>query len=310
MMSEIAIQANKLCKHFADTIAVDQLDLMVPTGSIFGLLGTNGAGKTSFIRMLMGHLHPTAGELRVLDTEPRSADEALRQRIAYVSENMSLPGHMTPEMAIAFNAATYPGWDASLADKLLGDLGLKGAGPFKALSKGQKRKTCILLAICQNADLLIMDEPAAGLDVLARREFLDQVLDMACKPGRTVFISSHLLSDLERVVDRLAIIHQGRALLTGSLDELKAGVRKIHLRLALSEEQVRECFDLVRIEHPGPAETLATVTDFTEAKMSQLRARHAQAQDAKIIALNLEDIFVELVGPGSTQDNAIQESQS
>ena len=309
-MSETAIQANKLCKHFAATRAIDQLDLAVPTGSIFGLLGINGAGKTSLVRMAMGHLHPTAGGLEVLDTEPRSASEAVRRRIAYVSENMSLPGHMTPEEAIAFNAAVYPQWDAPLADRLLRDFALRGAGRFYALSKGQKRKICILLAICQNADLLIMDEPAAGLDVLARREFLDQVLDTACKPGRTVFISSHLLSDLERVVDRLTIIHQGRALLTGSLEELKAGVRKIHMHTALSEEQVREIFELVRFEHPGPTETLVTVTDFTEDKMSQLRAHHAQAQDASVIALNLEDIFVELVGHNPTQEKQEQESQS
>jgi ABC-2 type transport system ATP-binding protein len=308
-MSEIAIQAEKLCKRFTDAVAVDQLDLTVPTGSIFGLLGSNGAGKTSLIRMAMGHLHPTAGELMVLGTEPRSTSEAVRQRIAYVSENMSLPGHMTPEMAIAFNASVYPQWDAPLADTLLQDFGLKGVGPFNALSKGQKRKICILLAICQNADLLIMDEPAAGLDVLARRDFLDQVLDIACKPGRTVFISSHLLSDLERVVDRLAIIHQGHALLTGSLEDLKAGVRKIHLRMALSEDQVRDSFELVRIEHPGPTETLITVSDFSEDKMSHLRACHAQAQDANVIALNLEDIFVELVGRCPAQEKIIQESQ-
>jgi len=310
MMSETAIQTNKLCKHFADTRAIDQLDLVVPSGSIFGLLGINGAGKTSLIRMAMGHLHPTAGGIRVLDTEPRSASEAVRRHIAYVSENMSLPGHMTPEKAIAFNASVYPQWDGPLADTLLQDFGLKGAGRFNALSKGQKRKICILLAICQNADLLIMDEPAAGLDVLARREFLDQVLDIACKPGRTVFISSHLLSDLERVVDRLAIIHQGRALLTGSLEDLKAGVRKIHLRMALAEEQIREVFDLAHIEHPNPNETLVTVTDFTDDKMAQLRARHAQAQDAHIIALNLEDIFVELVGHNPMQEKAKQESPS
>lgn len=309
-MSETAIQAQKLCKHYGDTRAIDQLDLAVPTGSIFGLLGINGAGKTTFIRMAMGHLHPTAGDLCVLDAEPRSANEALRQRIAYVSENMSLPGHMTPEKAIAFNAAIYPEWDASLAERLLQDFGLKGAGPFRALSKGQQRKICILLAICQNADLLIMDEPAAGLDVLARRDFLDQVLEIACKPGRTVLMSSHLLSDLERVVDRLAIIHQGRPLLAGSLEDLKAGVRKLHLGVALSEEQLCEVFNPVHIEHPSPAETLVTVTDFTEDKLSQFVVRHPQAQDAHTIALNLEDIFVELVGPSSAPEKAMQESQS
>lgn len=213
-MSKPAIQANRLLKQFDNTIAIDQLDLTIPTGSIYGLLGTNGAGKTTFIRMTMGHLHLTAGDLKVLEQEPCHFSETLRKRIAYVSENMQLPGHMTPEKAVAFGASVYTTqWDAPLADTLLKDFDLAGKGPFKTLSKGQKRKTCILLAICQNADLLVMDEPAAGLDVVSRREFLDQVLEIACRPGRTVLISSHLLSDLERVVDRLAMILQATTIL-------------------------------------------------------------------------------------------------
>jgi ABC-2 type transport system ATP-binding protein len=309
-MSETAIQAQQLTKYFPGKQAIDRLDLTVPTDSVFGLLGVNGAGKTTLIRMIMGHLHPTAGELTVLGTDPRAHPEAQRRRLAYVSENMELPSHMKPEQAVVFNASAYAQWDTQLAKTLLRDFDLRGAGPFKSLSKGQKRKLCILLAICQNADLLVMDEPAAGLDVVARREFLDQVLDIACQPGRTVLLSSHLLSDLERVVDRLAIIHQGRALLTGSLEDLKAGVRKIHLHTALPEDALRETFDLVRFEQPSPAETVAVVTDFTAEKMSQLAAHHAQAQEAHVVALNLEDIFVELVGRGSTPENLIQESQS
>jgi len=295
-MSEPALEADKLTKRFGNTAAVDQLDLTVPTGSIFGLLGVNGAGKTTLIRMAMGHLHPTAGRLTVLGAEPRNCTDAVRTRIAYVSENMNLPAHMTPEKAARFNASVYKQWDSKLADKLLDDFALRGAGPFKTLSKGQKRKVCILLAICQNPDLLIMDEPAAGLDVVARRDFLDQVLDMACKPGRTVLVSSHLLSDLERVVDRLTIIDKGKALLTGDLDDLKEGIRKIHLPAALSEQHLREYFQLIRFEQPTPAETLATVTDFTQEKLARLAASHPQAKDARIIPLNLEDIFVELVG--------------
>jgi ABC-2 type transport system ATP-binding protein len=309
-MSKIAIQANQLVKQFASTVAVDHLDLTIPTGALFGLLGINGAGKTTFMRMVMGHLHATDGELSVLNTRPTGFSEADRARIAYVSENMNLPGHMTPEKAVTFNASIYSQWDGALADKLLDDFDLRAKGPFKTLSKGQKRKICILLAICQNADLLVMDEPAAGLDVVSRREFLDQMLEIACKPGRTILISSHLLSDLERVVDSLAIIHQGRNLVTGNLEDLKAGVRKIHLPTALSEVQLQEMFDLARFEHPTPDETLATVTNFTEDRMAQLKAHHAQAHDAHVIALNLEDIFVELVGPSSTQEKTSQESQS
>ncbi len=155
-----------------------------------------------------------------------------------------------------------------------------------------------------------MDEPAAGLDVVSRREFLDQILEIACKPGRTILISSHLLSDLERVVDRLAIIHRGRTLVTDNLEDLKAGVRKIHWPTALSESQLGETFELARFEHPTPDETLATVTNFSQDKMSQLVARHAEARDANIFALNLEDMFVELVGQKSMQANTKQESLS
>ena len=308
MMSESAIQASELRKCFGKTVAVDALDLTVPTGAVFGLLGPNGAGKTTFIRMVMGHLHRTAGDLKTLDTEPCKAGEAIRRRIAYVSENMNLPGHMTPEKAAAFCASIYAQWDHALADKLLGDADLRKKGPFKTLSKGQKRKICILLAICQNADLLVMDEPAAGLDVVSRREFLDQILDVACQPGRTVLISSHLLSDLERIVDRLAIVHQGRALITGDLEDLKAGIRKLHLPAALSRDQLEAVFELARFDHPGPNETLATVTNFTPERMSRLAARHIETQDADIVALNLEDIFVELVGRQPAHTHINQES--
>lgn len=309
-MSKTAIQANRLVKQFASTNAVDHLDLTIPTGALFGLLGINGAGKTTFMRMVMGHLHPSGGDLTVLGADPHLSSEATRARVAYVSENMNLPGHMTSEKAVAFNASIYAQWDTTLADRLLDDFDLRSKGPFKTLSKGQKRKICILLAICQNADLLVMDEPAAGLDVVSRREFLDQMLEIACRPGRTILISSHLLSDLERVVDSLAIIHQGRNLVTGDLEDLKAGVRKIHLRTALSEVQLQETFELARFERPAPDETLVTVTNFTEDRMSQLKSRHAEAHDAHVIALNLEDIFVELVGPSSIQETTSQESQS
>lgn len=156
-MSHAAIETRALVKNFGNKAAVDNLDLTVPTGSVFGFLGANGAGKTTTIRMLMGHLHPTSGEAITLGADPWSHDEPTRRRVAYVSENMALPGWMTPERAIRFCAAQYPDWDGALAETLLGDLELRDAGPFRALSKGQKRRLCILLALAQNADLLVMD---------------------------------------------------------------------------------------------------------------------------------------------------------
>ena len=306
-MSESAVQINQLSKRFGRNKVLKPLDLTVPIGSIFGLVGMNGAGKTTLIRMIMGHLHPSGGNITVLGQGPWYCPESVRSRIAYVSENMNLPRYMTPEKAVALGAKIYSQWDAPLAERLLDDFDLRGKGAFKTLSKGQKRKVCILLAICQNADLLVMDEPASGLDVVARREFLDQVLETACRPGRTVLLSSHLLSDLERVIDRLAMIHQGRLVMTGDLESLKSSVRKIHFQAKVTEEELQDLFHVVRVEPSQADETLVTVTDFTQEKMDRLIACSPQAQNADVMALNLEDIFVELAGSKSTVNPMPQE---
>jgi ABC-2 type transport system ATP-binding protein len=295
-MSDYAIQTENLTKRFGARTAVDALSLSVSRGGVCGFLGVNGAGKTTVIRMLMGHLHPTAGVVRTLGADPWRHDPETRARIAYVSEEMRLPAWMSPVKAAAFNADLYPRWDAGLARALLDEFKLRDAGPFARLSKGQQRKTCILLALCQGAELVIMDEPAAGLDVVARHDFLNRVLDIACDGHRTVFISSHLLSDLERIVDSLAILDQGRAMLTGRLEDLKSGVRKLHLPVALTRQDLAACFDVVKHERPGPDETVATVADFSDEKLERLIATHPGIRTTRTFALNLEDIFVELVG--------------
>lgn len=306
-MSESAIQTNQLSKRFGGNEVLKPLDLSVPTGSIFGLVGMNGAGKTTLIRMIMGHLHPSGGNLTVLGQGPWHCPESVRSRIAYVSENMNLPRYMTPEKTVALGAKMYPQWDMSLAERLLNDFDLRSKGAFKILSKGQKRKVCILLAICQNADLLVMDEPASGLDVVTRREFLDQVLEVACRPGRTILLSSHLLSDLERVIDRLAMIHQGHLVMNGDLESLQSSIRKIHFSAKVTEEELQDLFDVVRVEHSQSGETLVTVNNFTQEKMDRLVARSPQTQNADVMALNLEDIFVELAGSQSTVNPMHQE---
>ena len=220
-MTAHAIEIHDVTRLFGAAKAVDGLSLSVPEGAVFGLLGPNGAGKTSTIRMLMGHLRPSSGAVQTLGQDPWQHTEATRRRIAYVSENMELPGWMTPDAAMRFCRRLYPTWDQALAETLRDGFQLKRSQRFSELSKGQKRSLCILLALGQNADLLVLDEPAAGLDVLARRDFLDRILDVACAGGRTVVLSSHILSDLERVVDRVAILSHGTLKLEGELEDLK-----------------------------------------------------------------------------------------
>ena len=294
-MIDYAIQTVKLSKQFGDIVSVDALDLQVPEGSVLGFVGVNGAGKTTTLRMLMGHLHPSSGTMTVLGGDPREHGESIKQQVAYVSENMCLPGWMTPEQAIRFNAGLFRDWNGSLAEELLGEFELRGAGAFGRLSKGQKRKICILLAICQNAKLLIMDELASGLDVMARRSFLERVLEIVCNDNRTVFLSSHLLSDLERIVDRISIIDSGRGIWNGYMDDLKTGVRKIHIADSGIEQMIAERFTILRHERIDEHETAITVLDYDEAGFSVFCREHECSEKARVFGLNLEDIFVEMI---------------
>lgn len=224
------IEFQDVCRSFGSgadrTLAVDRLSFSVPQGSVFGLLGANGAGKTTSIRMMLGHLRPDSGTVRILGHDPMEQDESLRRRVAYISENMQLPAWMTIPTAARFCERIYPDWKGKLVETLAERFKLSLKKRYDEFSKGQRRAMCILLCLCQNADLLILDEPASGLDTIARRDFLANMLEFVCDGERTVLFSSHILGDIERVVDRVAMMKDGRLLLTGALDELKEDVRK------------------------------------------------------------------------------------
>ncbi len=309
-MTDYAIQTEKLSKHFDGNVAVDALDLQIPEGSVLGFVGVNGAGKTTTLRMLMGHLHPSSGTMTVLGGDPRGHSELIKQKVAYVSENMCLPGWMTPEQAIRFNAGLFGNWNGSLAEELLDEFELRGAGAFGRLSKGQKRKICILLAICQDAKLLMMDEPASGLDVMARRSFLERVLEIVCNDNRTVFLSSHLLSDLERIVDRIFIIDEGRGIWNGYMDDLKAGIRKIHIIDSAIEQMIAERFTILRQQRIDEHETAITVFDYDEAGFSAFCREHERSGKVRVFGLNLEDIFVEMIKGNKEIQNKREEAIS
>ena len=296
-MNENVIQANNLTKVFEHEKAVDSLNLTVPRGSVFGFLGVNGAGKTTTVRMIVGHLHPTEGEVMLLGKNPWKHSEADRYSVAYVSDNMHLPGWMTPEDAMRLNASLYPKWDDALARWLLNGLDLHPSKKYQALSRGEKRRLCLLLAICQNADVLIFDEPASGLDVVARHKFLELILEQVYDGKRTVFLSSHLLSDLERIIDRLAILHHGRVHLSGALDDLKTEVRQIYLPETVLRESLDSHFKVMQyesLEH----QTVAIVRDFDEDRFRALCQQHGCGDTAQVHGFNLEDLFVKLVGEG------------
>jgi ABC-2 type transport system ATP-binding protein len=203
------------------TLAVDDLSFSVPTGSVFGLLGANGAGKTTSIRMMVAHLRPDSGTVRVLGESPTNFNEAQRSRVAYISENMQLPHWMTIPVAAKYCAKIYPNWNADLVGELANRFKLSLTKRYDEFSKGQRRAMCIVLALAQNAEILILDEPASGLDTLARRDFLSNMLEFVCDGNRTVLFSSHILGDIERIVDQVAIMVAGKLVVCGELDKLK-----------------------------------------------------------------------------------------
>lgn len=291
-----------VCRCFGNgrerTLAVDHLSLSVPKGSVYGLLGANGAGKTTSIRMMLSHLKPDSGDIRVLDEDPATYTEATRQRIAYISENMQIPRWMSIEDAIGFTRPLYPNWNDALCQELLKRFDLKPSKRYEESSKGQKRAICIIIAMSQNPDVLIMDEPASGLDTLARRHFLSEILKITCDENKTVLFSSHILGDIERTVDRVAILTRGRMILEGELDTLKENVRKITIRGERSadwnEITPANLFQTLRIitERDGVE---WVVTDFAEEKLQQLRSALPEDARLDVDGFNLEELFMESI---------------
>ena len=204
------IRLNRLSCSFRNQEALRDLSLSIPQGTIFGLVGLNGAGKTTLIRFLIGALKAQAGCVQVLGQDPTQATEKLLQRIGYVPEEDMLPRWMKVGEYLDFLKTFYPNWDASLCQRMLDRFGLAKSKKIADLSKGGRARVALLSAIAHRPELLILDEPSYGLDPIARQEILETVIQAASEEGRTVFFSSHLLDEVSRICEQVALIHQGR----------------------------------------------------------------------------------------------------
>ena len=226
-MSDLAIWTENLIKVYPEVRALDGLSLNVPRGVAYGYLGRNGSGKTSTIRVLLGLARATAGRGELLGLPIGRDQLAILERTAYVSENKALYGKLTPRELMRFTRGFYPKWsDATVAKYArLFDVPMDRA--FSKLSQGNRTKVCLLLALAQGADLLILDEPATGLDPVAVDEFLRVLVQDVVGEGRTVLISSHQLSDLEQIADWVGLLDHGKLLLEARLDDIKSEFRLV-----------------------------------------------------------------------------------
>ncbi len=291
IMNSHVIETRHVSRAFGKTEAVKDLNLKVRRGSIYGFLGRNGAGKTTAIKMLAGLLWPDQGEIEVRGVNPRNFTAEHRQRIGYLSEKQTLPPMMKVGKLLQFCSNFYPEWDSDLCDRILKLFRLDPGTKVKALSQGNARQVGLLLALAQRPDLLLLDEPAGGLDVVARREFLDQMLELIREEGKTVFFSSHILSDVERVADEIGILAQGTLRISEPLDRLKETVKQVRFYGFSQSTDGFEVPGAFRVKK-NRDDVLVTLRVEDESLLQHLATK--EKCQFEIRSLNLEDIFIEI----------------
>ena len=224
-MNDAAIELRGIVKSYGKKHVLRGLDLAVPQGSVLGLLGINGAGKTTLIKCALGLIRPQQGEARLLGEDSWDLSAEAKARIGYVPQVVNLYPWMKVRHLIDYTAAFYPNWNRDLVAKLAKEWDIPREDRIGPLSVGQLQKVAILLALGHEPQLLILDEPAASLDPLARRQFLQTIIELAEPGKRTVLFSTHITSDLERVADSVAILKSGRIAWQGLLEDLKEQTR-------------------------------------------------------------------------------------
>lgn len=290
------IDVRGLSRAFGKSEAVHDLTFSVRPGSVYGFFGRNGAGKTTTIKCLLNLLRPTAGSVRLFGLDPMRHEVAVKRRIAYVPDSAAFYPWMTVRQTIDYFASFRDRWDANVEAELLERFGLDPEKRASTLSKGQTMQLALLTAICPGPELLILDEPTTGLDPIVRREFVEAVIGAyqdADPEHRTVFVSTHLISEFEGLVDEFTIIERGRAVLTCGADDARAGFRRIRASFAGVPPEMTVP-GLVEARRRGRELELIVRDDHDSA---QRCVRSHAPETVAVEALDLEAIFIALLNP-------------
>jgi ABC-2 type transport system ATP-binding protein len=291
---DYAIETCDLSKQFGNIQAVNALNLRVARNQVTGFLGRNGAGKSTTIKMLLGMTHPTSGSGLLLGrsiTNPKQDMEA-RREVAYCGEDKQLYAYMTVQQLIRFTASFYPDWRRDVASRLLDQFQLPPGRKIKALSKGMRTKLALLLALARRPALLILDEPTEGLDPVSIEELL-QTLSGLPGDGTSVFFSSHQISEVERIADRVCIIDHGRLAVDLSLDEIRQDHRRI--TLSFSSQPAEHLFDLPEVQSIETSGRQIVLVSSHGAETIVERARNANAVVVDVSPVSLRELFLETV---------------
>jgi ABC-2 type transport system ATP-binding protein len=296
------VEIRDLGKTFSGgVVAVDGLNLAVPRSAVYGLIGRNGAGKTTTLRILTGILKPTRGAATVLGHDLWRASNAVREAVTYVSQTQRLHDWMTLDEFFIYLGFLYKKWDNDYARRLATRFELPLDRSVGKLSGGEQRKASILLALAPHPEVLIMDEPAAGLDPIARRELIDILIETLNEgDGCTMIFSTHIMSDLERIANYIGIMDHGRMLVSSQLEELQTSTNRV--QIIFEDDHVPESFSLAgatKIEISGPV--YSAVAQTADDVQAQVLSSGYQAR-VNVFPLSLEDIFISIAGTDSKQE--------
>lgn len=301
------IRLDRITKRFGSQTALDDVSLEVPPGVVFAMLGENGAGKTTAIRILLGLAEPDAGQAEVLGLNCRKKGLEIRRRVGYVPEQPTLYEWMTVAEIGWFTAGFYGDGFLSRYRRMAAEFGLPERRKMKALSKGMRAKVSLSLAMAHQPEVLILDEPTSGLDTLVRREFLQSMVDVAAT-GRTVLLSSHQIGEVERVADIVAIVREGKLLLVERLDELKAQTRELTLTLQDGAPGPPEVPGEILYQRRKARQWQLLVRGMADEQLQTVRG-HESVASVDVRSPNLEEIFVAYMQSESGPRPMNQESE-
>jgi ABC-2 type transport system ATP-binding protein len=295
------VEVQGLSRRFGGTLALDGVDFRASRGLVHGLVGVNGAGKTTLIKHLLGLLRPTSGTVRVLGLDPVRDPVNVLRRVGYLSEHREMPEWMRVAELLRYTQAYYPSWDMAYARELLDTFGLDPTKKVGGLSQGMRAQTGLVLAVAHRPDVLILDEPSSGLDAVVRQDILDAIVRTVADDGRTVIFSSHLLDEVERMSDRVTMIHRGKIALDGMRDEVCGAHHVTQLRFTERLDRLPQLDGVLTasggarswsVVHSGPVERLRDAAARAGGDVSE--SRNA----------TLEEIFVARVGRGARAEAA------
>lgn len=300
-MNDDAVVIDNLVKFYGGRCVLDGINLNVPRGCIYGLLGRNGSGKTTIIRILMGLDFATRGKTYLLGTESEKLTPQIKGRIGYVAEGHNLIQDYTVGRLAKLCRDLSLKWNDELFNRLIEKFRLPMNRKVRQLSMGMRAQLNLALALAPDAELLLLDDPTLGLDTVARREFLELAVDILQKDGRSIVFCSHILGDVERIADRIGILAGGKLAVDCSLEELKKRIKKLRLTF---EKEVPKSLHLTEIinQQIDGREMVLTIANYNGQKQAIIDT--FRPQTCTEIPMSLEDIFIECTKPASVMETA------